>query len=134
MIFRIPSRTVQYGYVEIKVDEPDAAVSPETVAAMYVSYVYAFQKEEEATVGRIKKGVEAPLAASQPEVDQESAGDLESAEKLLKEQLGAVKIPEEVDSDAESQAPWEGEAEVETKPKPWETKAEPPKPVVSSDW
>lgn len=121
MIFRIPSRTVQYGYVELPVDLEDGS-SPELIAAAYVSYVYAFQKEEEATVKRLAKGVSAPEKPSQGATEDQ-------AKRLLDEGLGGVT---EVSEDA---APWDKPA-VDAKPKPWETEAKATAPAVDlgDDW
>lgn len=127
IIYRIPSRTIQYGYVEIKfhADEfPDAAMD----AAHYVNYVYAFQKEEQASVDRLAKGPSAPQGASEEAVE-------EKARELLDEGLGGVtELPEEDARDdvarAES-APWA--QKVEPKAKPWEKKST-PTTSVGDDW
>lgn len=138
-IFRIPSRTVQYGYVEISVPAaPDAP--PEMLAARYVSYVYAFQKEEEAAIERIKKGVSAPVTASQ----EASPGDPQAAA----ERLAGGRSPRTVDeanemarqvieselgptTEVSDGAPWN--QEVAPKRKPWETEASKPK-AQTEDW
>jgi hypothetical protein len=128
MIFRIPSKAVQYGYVEMPVGMQDGA-SPELVAAAYVNYVYAFQKEEQATLQRLADG----LAGVDP---RDSIGDpQQAAVAAIKEGLGATEVDE-------SGAPWT--KKVDAPKKPWETGPEadqpsPPtrdvsKPTVSADW
>jgi len=119
--FRIPSKAVQYGYVELPVavgEHPDAA----TLAAIYVNYVYAFQKEEQEAIKRLQRNpVTAPVTAAQPVTEEE-------AQRYLDEGLGGVT---EVSKDA---APWDKPA-VDSKPKPWENgSAAPAKPVVDEDW
>jgi hypothetical protein len=111
MIFRIPSRTVQYGYVELPL-ALEAGLSPEMIAAAYVSYVYAFQKEEEAAVKRIKDGVSAPVSAPLPD-DDDAVVDA-AADALDKGLGGVTEVPEDG-----AVAPWATEAEA-PKPKPWE--------------
>jgi hypothetical protein len=138
--YRIPSRTVQYGYVEVKRSwSDDEPTDPEMLAAAYVSYVYAFQKEEEATVRRIQDGVqeasEAALAASQPEVDH-PVDPVDKAAQMVAEGLGgATEIDDVIEEtikkaeEIEAKAPWK--QEVAAPKKPWETGA---KPVATEDW
>lgn len=134
MIFRIPSRTVQYGYVELPL-AMESGMSPEMIAAAYVNYVHAFQKEEEATIERLKEAVRAPVAASTEADDLEA---MRAAIKALDKGLGgATEVPvgavyahapdDVVDAledryghDEDSRpAPWDATAEA-PKPKPWE--------------
>lgn len=111
MTFRIPSRTVQYGYVEIPF-EYESGIEAEMLAAHYVSFVYAFQKEEEATVKRLAEGVSAPEKLSKGATE-------EQAKRMLDEGLGGVtEVPDEV-SEVSSNAPWN--SKVDSQPKPWET-------------
>lgn len=125
-LFRIPSRTVTYGYVEVSVDLGHA--DPEIIAATYVSWVHAFQKEEEATIERLKDApsgaVKAPLAASQPEVDH-PVDPVDKAAQMVAEGLGGA-----------TEIPWK--QEVATPKKPWETETEKPNrpvhPIVTPDW
>jgi|KBSSwiStaDraftv2_1062776.scaffolds.fasta_scaffold167338_1 hypothetical protein len=130
MIFRIPSRVVQYGYVELPL-AMEPGMSPEMIAAAYVNYVHAFQKEEEATIERLKEAVRAPVAASQSEVDQVIDETLKRAQELMQEALGAAEIREEIDEREDNPAPWDTEAEA-PKPKPWEQKET--TVVVSDEW
>jgi hypothetical protein len=135
LIFRIPSRTVQYGYVEMPL-AMEPGMSPEMIASAYVSYVYAFQKEEEATIKRLAEGVSVSDGAATPEKpvtqassapEEPSRDDVEAqAQELLDKGLGGVtEVPEYggVEGDAlynEAKAPWV-EPAVDAKPKPWET-------------
>jgi hypothetical protein len=132
IIYRVPSDTVRYGYVEIKRQWPeDQETTPELLAAAYVSYVYAFQEEEQAATKRISEALSAPVSASQAPVE-------EKAKELLNEGLGGVtEVPagDIVAHEATAtSAPWV--EVVDAKPKPWETGSEAPKasPVVSADW
>lgn len=130
-LFRIPSRTVTYGYVEIHV-EGDFGSSPEILAAHYVNFVHAFQKEEEATIQRLKDApsgaLKAPLAASQPEVDH-PVDPVDKAAQMVAEGLGgATDLGEDEETDA---PPWE--QKVATPKKPWETEATTPV-VDTPDW
>jgi len=130
MIFRIPSKAVQYGYVEMPVGMQDGA-SPELVAAAYVNYVYAFQKEEQATLQRLADG----LVGVDP---RDSIGDPhKAAVEALKEGLGATEVDEDVSvtdvGDDFAKAPWT--EKVEAKPKPWEADVGAAmKAVVTEGW
>lgn len=127
--FRIPSKAVQYGYVERLVLLPDDA-SPELVASTYVNYVYAFQKEEQAAIKRLQGGVSAPQGA-------DPGQQVLDAVKALDEGLGGVtevgSVIEETVKKAkaiEAKAPWSNK--VDAKPKPWETENLPPEAVVTA--
>ena len=153
-LFRIPSRTVTYGYVEVSVDLGHS--DPEIIAATYVSWVHAFQKEELATIERLSESSEAvsrkgsgsagnrkdapsgalkaPLAASQPEVDH-PVDPVDKAAQMLAEGLGGVT---DLGEDEETDAPtWEAKAqaaEAEMGGKaPWEAKAVTPKKPWETD-
>jgi hypothetical protein len=118
MIFRIPSRTVQYGYVELPL-AMESGMSPEMIAAAYVNYVHAFQKEEEATIERLKEAVRAPVAASTEADDLEA---MRAAIKALDKGLGGateVVDPQDDGGLNHGAAPWDATAEA-PKPKPWE--------------
>lgn len=133
-LFRIPSRAITYGYVEIQVPSEEGA-SPEMLAAQYVSYVYAFQKEEQATVDRLAKGLSAPQGVSQGETGQgdrdEGDGQHEVAQELLKKELGATEVDARDGVAQAESAPWN--KKVEPKAKPWEKKAK-PTVDVGDDW
>lgn len=111
--FRIPSKAVQYGYVERLVLLPDDA-SPELVASTYVNYVYAFQKEEQAAIKRLQEGVSAPQGA-------DPGQQVLDAVKALDEGLGGVTEVDGQDPEGpgqEASKPWDKPAEA--KQKPWE--------------
>jgi len=127
MIFRIPSRTVQYGYVELPL-AMEPGMSPEMIAAAYVNYVHAFQKEEEAAIERLKEAVRAPVAPSKAPTTEQLYEGAEDAIKALDEGLGGVT---EIDEREDNPAPWDTEAEA-PKPKPWEQKET--TVVVSDEW
>lgn len=147
-IFRIPSRTVQYGYVEVTVPGADASTNPESLAAQYVNYVYAFQKEEEATIRRLSEG------RSEPDPRDSIADPVAAAAEAIKEHLGATEVEEydsatEAKEDAQARskaaydaaysapndgpepAPWN--STVAPKAKPWETGSKPVQTVQLSD-
>ena len=133
MIFRIPSRVVQYGYVELPVGLQDGS-SPELIAAAYVSYAYAFQKEEEATIERLKEAVRAPVAPPKAPTTEQLYEGAEDAIKALDEGLGGVTEVVDPRDDGglnHGAAPWDTEAEA-PKPKPWEQKET--TVVVSDEW
>ena len=134
-LFRIPSRTVTYGYVEIHV-EGDFGLSPEILAAHYVNFVHAFQKEEEATVQRLKDApsgaLKAPLAASQPEVDH-PVDPVGRAAQIVIEGLGGATELSAAEAETTTQsAPWT-EPAVATSKKPWETDVTAPA-VIDAAW
>lgn len=136
MIFRIPSKAVQYGYVEIPFTF-DSAPDAEMLAAHYVNYVYAFQKAEQDAIKAIQMDVSAPVAASQEASEESFQGAVETAQReaqrLLSEGLGGVtEVPEgealDVGDDFAKDhpgAPWD-KPQVDTPRKPWET--------GSADW
>ena len=136
--FRVPSKAVTYGYIEVPVEVEEGA-TPETLAAMYVSWVYAFQKEEQATLQRLADG---PKEAD----PRDSIGDPhKAAVEAIKDGLGATEVavgavydhaPDEVVDSLESgDVPWNKGA-VASKPKPWETGSAAPKaaPKVTEGW
>lgn len=125
-LFRIPSKAVQYGYVEFT--QEMGGLDPENLAYAYVNYVYAFQKAEQDAIKAIQEGVSAPVPASQPVTE-------EQAQRLLDEGLGGVtEVPEGDALYNEAAAPWD-KPQVDAKPKPWESgSAAPAKPVVDEGW
>ena len=131
MIFRIPSRVVQYGYVELPL-AMEPGMSPEMIAAAYVNYAHAFQKEEEATIERLKEAVRAPVAPPKAPTTEQLYEGAEDAIKALDEGLGGVtEVPEGDGLYDIAAAPWDTEAEA-PKPKPWEQKET--TVVVSDEW
>ncbi len=85
MILRIPSKMIQYGYVEVSVDVPD---SPEKAAQIYMDWVSRFQVAEQNVVENVASGQATP------------EGLQEAAENIVKETLGATKVADEA-------APWD---------------------------
>lgn len=109
--FRVPSKAVQYGYIELPVSVEEGA-SPEALASVYVNFVYAFQKEEQAAIKRL---LDAPQAASQPVTE-------EQAKRYLDEGLGGTTELSD-DGQNEDVKPWDKPAP-EVK-KPWEQESKP---------
>lgn len=122
-IFRIPSRSVQYGYVEVSVPfrEDGSEVTPEMLAARYVNFAYAFQKEEEAACKRLQD--------QQQEDPRDAVGD---PVKALQDGLGATVVDEEMTPTSRDDAPW-NKTPATTAKKPWEAGNEPAKPSVTLD-
>jgi hypothetical protein len=141
---------IQYGYVEISVPAGDA--SPEMLAAQYVSYVHAFQKEEQATVDRLAAAPKEaapgdPRAAAGRLADGRSPRTVdeanEMARQVIEKELGSVtEVSEEgeYDSAAEAReatqartagAPWANK--VQPKKKPWEQESQ-PAPTTGVGW
>lgn len=152
--FRLPSKAVQYGYVEVSVDVPE---DPDAIGRMYQAYVEVFQKGEKA-----QKALSGPAhPALAPEVIVNAFAPEETAQDVLKAQeefLSSADDAKQVMLDAmaeaddietvdikaviedilgpttvvdETAAPWESEAPAPKK-KPWETSGTPKKaPVVN---
>lgn len=133
-LFRIPSRTVTYGYVEVSVDLGHS--DPEIIAATYVSWVHAFQKEELATIERLKDApsgaLKAPLATSQPEVDHPVDLMVKAAQIVAEGLGGATEISAAEAETTTQSAPWT-EPAVATPKKPWETEVTAPA-VIDAAW
>ena len=125
IIFRIPSKAVTYGYVEIPVTLTDDP-APEALAAMYVNYVYAFQKEEQAALQRIAEG---PSAAPKEAAPTPSTPDAhEAAVEAIKDGLGATELIHDEAEDYKNnsdKAPWD-EPAIDAPKKPWQTETLPP--------
>ena len=114
--FRIPSKAVNYGYIEFPLTVEDGATA-EALASVYVNFVYAFQKEELAALKRIAEGP-AQAGPTNPTTDTH-----EAATEAIKAGLGATEVEStEPEGDAlynEAAKPWD--KAVDAKPKPWET-------------
>jgi len=109
VIFRLPSKAITYGYVEIKatpeeLGDPGLLASPGALGRVYAEFVYSFLEGE-------RDAVQAALSATADKYEAEAEAD---ADELIKSQLGGV----EVASDA---APWDKPAPEPTV-KPWEKK------------
>ena len=115
---RIPSKAVQYGYIEFPLVVEDGA-SPEALASVYVNFVYAYQKEEQAALLRLSDSLKGE-AAPEPTKDAH-----EAAVAAVKDGLGATEVDENA-------APWDKPA-VDSKPKPWETEVTAPA-VLDATW
>lgn len=132
-LFRIPSKAVQYGYVEFT--QEMGGLDPENLAYAYVNYVYAFQKAEQDAIKAIQEGVSAPVPASQPVTEGQ-------AQRYLDEGLGGVSEIEEYDSATEAKeaaqartagaAPWDNPQPAVTKP--WENPEKGNAPVLDDVW
>ena len=110
VIFRLPSKAITYGYVEIKatpeeLGDPGLLASPDALGQVYAQFVYAFLKGEQ-------KAVQAALSGTADKYEAEAEAD---AEELIKSQLGATEV------EPKSDAPWD--KKVQPKAKPWEQKA-----------
>ncbi len=107
VIFRLPSKKVQYGYAEIKFDlrdEEGQLYPPEHLGAMYTSYFARFVEGEINGVEQVKEQL------TQAEATQ-----------MLKDTLGATEVTE-----GEAK-PWDKAAKTEDKP--WEASAS-----ADDDW
>ena len=108
--FRIPSKMVQYGYVELDVPIEDADVNPVQVARDYIEYVKAFQEAE-----RTKPAETAPAPA--PAVVTPPVSVEQSAAQLIESELGGKVVAEETapwDEDAPPKAePWKNNSTIE---------------------
>lgn len=103
--YRIPSKKVPYGYVEI-VDSNAAMPQPDELAQWYANYIKMYQAAEVAAFER-----PAPVKAEDRSVEE--------ATKMLDEGLGVTEIDE-----SEPVKPWDKSAdESTTESKPWETNA-----------
>ncbi len=158
--YRLPSKAIQYGFMEVEADSLDELPDPETLGQVYVNQVYAFLEGEQKGLNNLlAPKVEA--AISKDEMDESGA-----AVEALVEGLGATVISEDEavasyhgdgpgDVDAshleaaeeltqmaqedglldEPAKPWD--KKVDAKPKPWETESAAPKAapkVASIDW
>ena len=125
IIFRLPSKAITYGYVEIKatpeeLGDPGLLASPDALGQVYAQFVYAFLKGEQ-------KAVQAALSGTADKYEAEAEAD---AEELIKSQLGATEVEHSVGDTVtvagteftkHSDAPWD--KKVQPKAKPWEQKA-----------
>jgi len=119
---RLPSKSVQYGYVEVDVEHDG---NWEELGQYYYGVVKGFQAGEAAAKnGKSKATVSAtidPVEMTYDPRDPEGPGvtTMEEAEALLKEELGATNITDVLNEDVEEEAP------------EWEN---PPPPPSDDDW
>lgn len=128
LTFRIPSKMIQYGYVEIEDALDGHKSSPEEVANQYMEAVSRFQMAEMDYVKRKQESVKAPLTEpvdvatpvhsnEQPDsivAPDEGSEDVDEASKTLAEGLGGVtQVPDE-------QAPWEKAETPAPASNPWD--------------
>lgn len=115
IIFRLPSKAIQYGYVEVEASPEELGfedVSDANVlGAIYATYVGAFLEGEKGGLDLFMRG----RSESAPEGRTGARTD-EEAVAILQKELGATVVSEEA-------PPWERKAEAK-QPKPWEKKAE----------
>lgn len=108
LIYRIPSKKVPYGYIEIRDPAPiNGMPDPTDLAEWYAQYIKAYQAAEVAAFEAAPK--------SPPKVEDKS---VEEATKMLDEGLGGV---EEIDEDAPAK-PWDKTSDEteSTTEKPWD--------------
>lgn len=123
-LFRIPSKAIQYGYVEVAINVSD---DPAVAAREYLDYVSTFQMSEMAEVKAKRESVRAPIpepvdvATPQggddkvlSEAPDEGSEGVDEASKTLAEGLGGVtQVPDE-------KAPWDKPAKPEAQTNPWD--------------
>lgn len=149
VIYRLPSKAIQYGYAEIEIELTDEqAANPEQVGAAYATYVGAFLEGEKGGLDLFLRGRDERPSESHTEP---SPGDPEAAAKRLEEgkkprtvdeanematqliqsELGATVVDEEV-------PPWQKKADAK-QAKPWEKTEKAPSQgaapeVADIDW
>lgn len=110
LTFRIPSKAIQYGYVEMEVDLPDDP-TPEDVATQYLDAVSRFQvtemdiiKGKQGEAAAKLDGAEADAKASAHQavapLPDDSDEVTDAAAATLAEGLGGVTVVED------EEAPW----------------------------
>lgn len=105
VIFRYPSKKIQFGYVQVEVDGGADDLTPTKLGALYVQSVLDFQAAE---------------IDAWDEAQRDFTKTQEAVTELFKKELGATVVSEE-----ETKAPWEKPIKAEPQAKPWEeTKAE----------
>ena len=125
MLIRVPSKAIQYGYIEREI--PDTG-TPEGDAEAYLNYVGSFQiaeinlikrKQGEAAAQRDgeeadRRAAEAAAAEAATNLPDDDEEVLEEASKTLAEGLGGVtQVPDE-------KAPWDKPAAEEPQGNPWD--------------
>ena len=139
IIFRLPSKSTLYGYVEVR-DTVDTEVTPEELAEKYAAWVIRFQTTEMAAKpkrpdSRLAAPAFDPVANASAEafdvnmaavlaedVDDGNGHSLSAEEikELTRRELGG-SVVEEIKSNP-SVAPWDGKGKVPAnlEPKPWQ--------------
>ena len=113
--YRLPSKAVQYGYVEIE-DEFEGGVVGYDLGAKYARLVSDFWDGEKAGVEGVK------VKASDVSTINDTNSDESKADELIKSELGATVV-ETVDNETgEVTKPWEQAPAKEVPAKPWENK------------
>lgn len=135
IIFRLPSKIVQYGYVEVKGTPQEFGISggledPNTIGWIYATYMAEYlagEKKGMDTVLGPQEPAQAPTEGVAKVKPSEIAAEQEkAAEELLKKELGATVVSTE-------EAPWKQDAP-EPKAKPWEKNATAKPAVADIDW
>lgn len=117
--FRIPSKKVQYGYLEVEDDQSWAVMpSPLELAEHYAQFILDYQAAE-------KMAFENPTASQIKKADAND--DINAAAQVIKDELGATELSPE-----EAAKPW-NKTEEPTSSKPWSEPTAAPA-VADSDW
>lgn len=141
LIWRLPSKAITYGYVEVHADPEElgfehGVTDAEAIGTVYATYVGAFLKGEKEGLDLFMRGAEEKPAESrtEPRTDEqlmkdEAPSTPEGAVAIVQKELGATVVGEEP-------APW-SKPQAEAEPKPWEKKKAGKKPAVdvaNTDW
>lgn len=148
LIWRLPSKAVTYGYVEVHAAPEELGLEltePEAMGMVYATYVGAFLKGEKDGLDLFMRGAEEEPAESHtepPPGDSEAAAKrleegkkprtvdeaTEMATQVIQKELGATVVGEEP-------PPW-SKPQAEAESKPWEKKATPKvaADVANTDW
>ena len=115
MLIRVPSKVIQYGYIEREV--PDTG-TPEGDAQAYLAYVGAFQVAEleflKAKQNPPEEKPQAPVQAPAEPTPDDEPSDTDEAAQALSEGLGGTTVVEDSD------APWNQADEPATTSNPWD--------------
>lgn len=126
VIYRLPSKAIQYGYAEIEIELTDEqAANPEQVGAAYATYVGAFLEGEKGGLDLFLRGRDdrpseshtEPRTVNQVMSDEDVDTEAEAV-AILKKEMSATVVSEET-------PPWQKKAEAK-QPKPWERETEKP--------
>lgn len=130
-LFRVPSKKIQYGYIEVEIDV--SVLTAAQAAAAYMSYVSEFQMAEiEYVEAKASPPKDFPKADEPTKQDIENANsvigsnapeDVQAAAQAVVDGLGATEVPDE-------EAPWDKAKKPEPVKQAWEVEA----PVAAFDW